>query len=104
MGDQLELHPPIMIMAKSRQQKVDANFDAFQKLLPDLLLTRAGKFAVMHNGAVIEFFDSLGAVRTSQVWRDRFFGPAGCEPERRSRILHLCPASTIRLIRSAWSP
>lgn len=58
MGDQPELHLPIM--AKSHQQQVDENYAAFQKLLPELLLTRAGKFAVMHNGAVIEFFDSLG--------------------------------------------
>lgn len=51
-------------MAKSHQQQVDENYAAFRKLLPDLLPTRAGKFAVMHNGAVVEFFDSLGdAVR-----------------------------------------
>lgn len=47
-------------MAKSHQQQVDENFAAFQKLLPELLRTHAGKFAVMHNGVVIEFFDSLG--------------------------------------------
>lgn len=46
-------------MVKSRQQQVDDNFAAFQELLPELLLTHAGKFAVMHNGAVVEFFDSL---------------------------------------------
>lgn len=47
-------------MAKSHQQQVDDNFAAFQKLLPELLFTHAGKFAVMHDGAVVEFFDSLG--------------------------------------------
>jgi len=47
-------------MVKSHQQQVDENFAAFLKILPELLLTYAGKFAVMHNGAVVEFFDSLG--------------------------------------------
>lgn len=46
-------------MAKSHQQQVDENYAAFRKLLPELLLTHAGKFAVMHDGAVVEFFDSL---------------------------------------------
>ena len=39
--------------------EVDRNFDAFQKRLPELLKTHPGKFAVMHNGEIIQFFDSL---------------------------------------------
>ncbi len=51
-------------MTKPHQAQVDRNFEAFQKALPELILTHAGKFAVLHDGKVVEFFDSLGdAVR-----------------------------------------
>lgn len=46
-------------MAQDASSQVDANFAAFQALLPDLLKTHAGKFAVMRDGKVVEFFDSL---------------------------------------------
>lgn len=39
--------------------QVDQNYEAFRKILPDLLATHAGKFAVMHDGGVVNFFDSL---------------------------------------------
>ena len=48
----------------SQQTEVDKNFAAFQKLLPDLLRTHPGKYAVMHDGKVIEFCDTFSdAVR-----------------------------------------
>lgn len=51
-------------MAQSHQKEVDDNFVAFTKLLPELLKTHPGKFAVMQNGKVIEFFDTISdAVR-----------------------------------------
>ena len=40
------------------QTAVDRNFDAFQKLLPSLMETQAGKYALMLDGQAIEFFDS----------------------------------------------
>lgn len=40
--------------------EVKANFDAFQKQLPELLKTHPGKFAVIRHGEVVEFFDTLG--------------------------------------------
>jgi hypothetical protein len=44
--------------------QVDKNYQAFQKLLPELLQTHAGKFTVMHEGTPVEFFDSFAdAVR-----------------------------------------
>jgi hypothetical protein len=44
----------------SREQEVSKNFEAFQKQLPQLLQTHAGKFALMRNEDVVEFFDSIG--------------------------------------------
>jgi len=43
----------------SSVNEVDRNFEAFQKILPDLLAGHAGKFAVMHRGEVVDFFDSI---------------------------------------------
>ena len=40
------------------QQVVDDNFEAFQKLLPDLIGRVRGKYALMRDEEVIEFFDS----------------------------------------------
>ena len=40
------------------QRTINENYAAFVKLLPDLLDERAGKFALMRNGEVVEFFDS----------------------------------------------
>jgi hypothetical protein len=46
------------------RSEVDRNYAAFKALLPDLIATHPGKFAVMHNGEVVEFFDTLSdAVR-----------------------------------------
>ena len=41
-----------------REEEVRANFDAFQKLLPQILETHAGKFALIRHGDVVEYFDS----------------------------------------------
>ena len=46
-------------MAATMADQVERNFEAFQRLLPDLLSLHAGKFAVLHDETVIDFFDSL---------------------------------------------
>lgn len=44
---------------KDEQQKqVEANYEAFQKRLPDLLGSYRGKFALMRDREIIEFFDT----------------------------------------------
>ena len=49
---------------EKRQSQVDQNYEAFKLLLPELLKTHAGKFAVMKDGKIVEYFDTLGdAVR-----------------------------------------
>jgi hypothetical protein len=40
------------------QIQVDQNYDAFMKRLPELLRTHAGKFALMRDGEIVEFFDT----------------------------------------------
>jgi hypothetical protein len=74
-------------MANSHQQQVDDNFAAFTRLLPGLLETHAGKFAVMHDGAVVEFCDSLAdAVRHG---RARFGAQEFSVQEVTSRTVNL---------------
>ena len=40
------------------QKTIHENYAAFVKLLPDLLDDHAGKFVLMRNGEIVEFFDS----------------------------------------------
>ena len=40
------------------QEAVDRNYEAFAKLLPELMKTQMGKYALLRDGAVVEFFDS----------------------------------------------
>ena len=47
-------------MPDKRVEEIERNFVEFQKLLPELLKTHAGKFAVLRNGKIIEFFDTFG--------------------------------------------
>ena len=43
-----------------RQDQVERNFRAFNARLPELLKAHPGKFALLHNEEIIDFFDSLG--------------------------------------------
>jgi len=47
------------LAAKMVNSQVEKNFAAFQKELPRLLGTHAGKFAVLHNEKIENFFDSF---------------------------------------------
>lgn len=47
-------------MGQSHQAKVDRNFEAFTKALPELLKSHPGKYALLHDGQVVDFFDTLG--------------------------------------------
>ena len=51
-----------------RQHQVDQNYESFKRLLPELLRGHAGKYAVIREGIVIEFFDTFGdAIRFAQA-------------------------------------
>lgn len=45
--------------APAKSDQVEQNFAAFQRQLAALLQTHPGKFAVMHDGEIVEFCDSL---------------------------------------------
>ena len=50
-----------MPVEDSKQQEVSQNYEAFQKMLPELLESESyrGKFALMRKGEIIEYFDSM---------------------------------------------
>jgi len=41
-----------------KPNQVDINYTAFEKKLPSLLPTHGGKFALMRDGEIVEFFDT----------------------------------------------
>jgi len=45
-------------MATKADDQVKGNYDAFMAKLPSLLKSHAGKFALMRDGEVVEFFDT----------------------------------------------
>ena len=48
--------------------EVERNYAAFAAKLPDLLKTERGKFALMHRGDIVGFYDTLGdAVRAGTL-------------------------------------
>jgi hypothetical protein len=55
--------------------EVKRNYEIFMQKLPELLQTYRGKFALMHAGQTIEFFDTAGdAYRAgSKLYQDRRF-------------------------------
>ena len=42
------------------QEAVDRNYEAFKALLPDLIKTHLGKYALLREQAVVETFDTAG--------------------------------------------
>ncbi len=40
------------------REEVDRNYEAFRKRLPELLGTHRGKFALLHDAQIVEFFDT----------------------------------------------
>lgn len=45
---------------ESLQHEVDQNYEAFKKMLPELLEDRRGKYALLRNEELIDVFDSAG--------------------------------------------
>jgi len=46
-------------MSETQLEQVQANYKAFEKILPTLLPQHAGKFALMRNAVIVEFFDTV---------------------------------------------
>lgn len=45
-------------MTDSKRAAVERNYEAFRQRLPELLATHRGKFALMREGDITEFFDT----------------------------------------------
>jgi hypothetical protein len=59
-------------MSDDNRSEVERNFAVFRQRLPELLTTHQGKYALMHRGGIVDFFDTLSdAVRVGQ---DKFGG------------------------------
>ena len=61
-------------MTDRHQAEIDSNYEVFQTLLPELN-DKAGKFALMRNGKIINFYDTLSdAYSTGQtIYEDGLF-------------------------------
>jgi hypothetical protein len=57
-------------MADPRREQIERNYLAFQERLPMLVPTQGGKFALMRDGEIIEFFDT---VRDAYVAGEKLF-------------------------------
>ena len=44
----------------TRQEQVDLNYQSFLKALPDLIAEHGGKFALMSDGEIIDFYETVG--------------------------------------------
>ncbi len=58
-----------------RESEVKRNYDAFVRQLPQLLAAHRGKYALMRNAQIVEFFDTAGdAFRAGQrLYKDHIF-------------------------------
>ena len=45
---------------KHDSTQADLNYEAFRKLLPEILKSHAGQFALMRDGSIVEYFSTLG--------------------------------------------
>ena len=53
------------------QEIVDENYAAFKKMLPGIMLQHAGRFALMHNAGIVDFFDTA---RDAAIAGDHLYG------------------------------
>ena len=62
-------------MNESFQKEIDANFEAFQKVLPGLLPYEADRWALMRHGECVDFYDTLRDAETAgrAMYEDRIF-------------------------------
>jgi hypothetical protein len=59
----------------TQKDQVETNYKTFRQKLPDLLKTHAGKFALMRDGTVVEFFDTARDAYAAgqQLFKDNLF-------------------------------
>lgn len=47
------------------QKTIDANYTAFRKVLPEIMQRQAGRFALMRNEQIVDFFDTASDAVTA---------------------------------------
>jgi hypothetical protein len=57
------------------EEQLKTNYESFMQKLPDLLATHRDKFALMHDGEIVEFFDTaVDTFRAGQrLYQDQGF-------------------------------
>ena len=62
-------------MNENLQKEVDANFEVFQKILPDILPYETDRWALMRHGECVDFYDTLRDAETAgrAMYKDRIF-------------------------------
>ena len=62
-------------MNESFQKEIDANFEALQKVLPDLLPYEADRWVLMRHGECVDFYNTLRDAETAgrAMYKDRMF-------------------------------
>ncbi|RJR47236.1 MAG: hypothetical protein C4567_01335 [Deltaproteobacteria bacterium] len=46
-------------MPQANQEQIEKNFRAFQDILPSIMETQRGKFALMRDGEIVDYFDTV---------------------------------------------
>ena len=52
-------------MNENLQREIDANFEVFQKMLPELQRREADRWALMRHGECVDFYDTLRDAQTA---------------------------------------
>lgn len=62
-------------MRETHQAEVNANFKAFQRMLPELLQRHRGRWALMRHGKCVECYDTLRDARLvgQRLYEDGMF-------------------------------
>lgn len=69
-------------MNEKLQREVDTNYEAFRKLLPDLLSREAERWALLRHGECVDFYDTLRDAHTagSALYEDGLFSVQQVSP------------------------
>lgn len=64
--------PPL---SENRQAEIDANYQVFLKMLPDLIEEHPGKFALMRHKKILDFFDTArdAMIYATRTYEDGIF-------------------------------
>jgi hypothetical protein len=64
-----------MNATRTKQEEVNRNFEFFRRELSKLLPQHRGKFALIHDGSVVGFFDTAVDANTAgnKLYEDRLF-------------------------------